>query len=76
MIRIRGSGSPFRFVLAVTYFFDCIVAFRAEDFERGRRAEDLLVDGVYDGVPVSDALLVVDFYKLLFSLRFRLFHAA
>lgn len=58
---------------SLAYLLNLLVAVRAEDFERGRRAEDLLVDGVDDGVPVSDALLVVDFDGLLLALGLALF---
>lgn len=76
MSRIRDSGSPFGFFLAVTYFLYCLVAVRAEHFEEFRRAQDLLVDDVYDVLPILDARLVVHLDGLLLALGLALFDTA
>lgn len=60
----------------MAYSLNLLVAVRAEDFERGRRAEDLLVDGVDDGVPVAYARLVVHLDGLLLALGFALLNSA
>lgn len=73
---IRGSCSPFGFVLAVTYLFNLFVAVRAEDLEHVWLAEDFLEYGVDHVVPVSDALLVVDFDGLLVALLLALLDPA